>query len=191
MEACTDEQLVMWIRQDCAEAFVELAKRYMSLIQAKASTFCNGDLEADDLYQEGLLGLFRAAKSYDGEKNASFRTYAGVCIARRMITAHRASVRKRDLPAHICVSLNDTEYQDLEKDICSPVSDPESLLIAREAFQTLHTRLQNQLTPLEQKVLFLHVRGCRYSTIARKLGISSKSVDNALQRVRRKMREFC
>ena len=108
MAACDDNELVSFIQKDNdADAFVELTKRYMALIRAKAAPYHSIFLDADDLCQEGLLALQKAARSYRTDKAASFRTYAGTCIANRIITVYRASASKKNLPLNNSISLND------------------------------------------------------------------------------------
>ncbi len=185
----SDHQLASLVCQDDPDAFVELTKRYMSLIRAKAAAFHNTVLEADDLYQEGLLGLFSAARTYNPNGTASFRTYAGVCISHRIIAAYRSYFRQKNLPLNSSISLNDDDNPMLEDPFAQSVSNPETLLIAQENLQIVNDRIRQRLSKMEQQVLFLYLGGCAYSDIARKMGISTKAVDNAIQRVRRKLRD--
>ena len=174
MENYTDNQLVSFIQKGNSDAFVELTARYLSFIRAKAHPFRSSVLEADDLCQEGLLGLFSAARSYNPNKDASFKTYAGICIQNRIVAAYRACARKKNIPLGQLVSLNDEEAS-------------ETLLIDRENLEMVHQRIRQSLSKLEQQVLFLYLSGQSYSEIAAKLAIPAKSVDNAIQRVRRKL----
>ena len=113
MENYTDNQLVSFIQKGNSDAFVELTARYLSFIRAKAHPFRSSVLEADDLCQEGLLGLFSAARSYNPNKDASFKTYAGICIQNRMVATYRACARKKNIPLGQLVSLNDEEASQL------------------------------------------------------------------------------
>ena len=172
MENYTDNQLVSFIQKGNSDAFVELTARYLSFIRAKAHPFRSSVLEADDLCQEGLLGLFSAARSYNPNKDASFKTYAGICIQNRMVATYRACARKKNIPLGQLVSLNDEEASQLNiHGTSQALSNPETLLMSK----------------LEQQVLFLYLSGQSYSEIAAKLAIPAKSVDNAIQRVRRKL----
>ncbi|XOQ48736.1 MAG: RNA polymerase sigma factor SigS [Eubacteriales bacterium] len=186
MADCTDDQLVRLVSDGNSDAFVELTARYMSLIRAKAAPFCSTILEADDLYQEGLMGLLNAARTYDASGKAGFRTYAGVCIQNRIIMAYRTSGRK-NLPLHNSVSLND---DGAHVDISNCAMDPETLLMDSESFKATQQCIRQLLSKLEQQVLMLYLGGCSYGQIAEKLGVTSKAVDNALQRVRLKLKQL-
>lgn len=182
----SDLELAGFIRKDDPDAFMELMKRYIPLIRAKAARYQNATaFDADDLCQEGLLGLFRAACTYDPHGPASFRTYAGICISHRIIAAYRSYFRQKHFALNSSVSIHDENAAALE----DQVSSPETVLIAQENLQMVHDRIRRYLSHLEQRVLFLYMGGCSYSEIAGKLEISSKSVDNAMQRVRRKLRD--
>ena len=188
MENYTDNQLVSFIQKGNSDAFVELTARYLSFIRAKAHPFRSSVLEADDLCQEGLLGLFSAARSYNPNKDASFKTYAGICIQNRMVATYRACARKKNIPLGQLVSLNDEEASQLNiHGTSQALSNPETLLIDRENLEVVHQRIRQSLSKLEQQVLFLYLSGQSYSEIAAKLAIPAKSVDNAIQRVRRKL----
>lgn len=140
------------------------------------------------LCQEGLLGLFSAARSYNPNKDASFKTYAGICIQNRMVATYRACARKKNIPLGQLVSLNDEEASQLNiHGTSQALSNPETLLIDRENLEMVHQRIRQSLSKLEQQVLFLYLSGQSYSEIAAKLAIPAKSVDNAIQRVRRKL----
>lgn len=188
MKNYTDNQLVLFIQKGNADAFVELTARYLSLIRAKAHPFRSSILEADDLCQEGLLGLFRAARSYKQSGEASFKTYAGVCIQNRIVAAYRASARQKNIPLNQFVSLNDEENSQLNIQVTNQaVTNPETLLIDRENLDMVNQRIRQSLSKLEQQVLFLYLSGQSYSEIAAQLAVCAKSVDNAIQRVRRKL----
>ncbi|MCY1713070.1 sigma-70 family RNA polymerase sigma factor [Caproiciproducens galactitolivorans] len=182
----TDNQLADLVSDGNSDAFVELTARYMSLIRVKAAPFRSTMLEADDLCQEGLLGLLNAARTYDVSGKAGFRTYAGVCIQNRIIMAYRTSGRK-NLPLNNAVSLND---DGAHVDISNCAVDPETLLMDSESFKAMQQCIRQLLSKLEQQVLMLYLGGCSYSEIAEKLRVTSKAVDNALQRVRLKLKQL-
>lgn len=190
MSDYTDEQLVSLVSSDNADAFVELTARYLSLIRAKAAPFRSAVLETDDLCQEGLLGLLSAARSYQSSGKASFKTYAGVCISNRIITAYRSAASCKNSPLNNSLSLND--HTDCDFDVQLPldlIANPETLLIDRENLEIVKSRIKQTLSKMEQKVLFLYLGGYSYSEIAADLHISAKAADNAIQRVRRKLKE--
>lgn len=186
MVNCTDSQLADFVSCGNAEAFAELMARYMSTIRAKAAPFHSALLEADDLCQEGLLGLLNAARTFDTENGANFRTYAGVCIANRIIMAYRSSISGKNLPLNDFISLSDGDgpeflFQD-------STSDPETMFADSENFSLMWKEIEHILSELELNVLTLYLNGCSYREISRKLEISRKAADNALQRIRFKLR---
>lgn len=190
MSDYTDDQLVSLVRDDDADAFVELTTRYLSLIRVKAAPFRSAMLETDDLCQEGLLGLFSAARSYQSGGKASFKTYAGVCISNRIVTAYRSAASHKNFPLNNSLSLNDNNDRDLDVQLpLDMVTNPETLLIDRENLEIVETRIKQTLSKMEQQVLFLYLGGYSYAEIAANLSVSFKAADNAIQRVRRKLTE--
>nr|WP_319488372.1 sigma-70 family RNA polymerase sigma factor [uncultured Caproiciproducens sp.] len=183
----TDSQLACLVSSGNSDAFVELTGRYMSLIRVKAAPFRCTMLEADDLCQEGLLGLLSAARTYDSDGKAGFKTYAGVCINNRIIMAYRTAASRKNLPLNNFVSLSDSGAQ---MDMTDCTSDPEILLMDSESYKTMQLRMKELLSKLEQQVLMLYLGGCSYHDIAEKLNVTSKVVDNALQRVRLKLKQL-
>ncbi|MDD5952487.1 MAG: sigma-70 family RNA polymerase sigma factor [Oscillospiraceae bacterium] len=191
MSSCkqlSDEALAQLVRTGSSDAFVELSNRYLPLIRAKAASFHSFALEADDLWQEGLLGLFDAANSYRPDGSASFQTYAGVCISNRIVSAYRSSASLKNRILDHSLSLQDMEWSDRDQLVCSDGIDPETQVIARESVQAVNDHLNASLSPLEKEVLHLYLNGCTYQEIAGKLSISGKAADNAMQRVRRKLK---
>lgn len=184
----SDLALSVLAAQGDSEAFLELVSRYMEIIRAKAASFHAPSLEMDDLCQEGLLGLLNAAKTYDsGKGEASFRTYATVCISNRMIMAYRKASSQKNQPMNYFVSLNSQENT-VQWHISNAAVDPEEALLLGEEFDCLRRRMRQLLSKLEQQVFFLYLNGCTYSEISKKLSITEKAADNALQRARRKLR---
>lgn len=186
MENCTDGQLADLVSRGNADAFAELTARYMSVIRAKAAPLHSALLETDDLCQEGLLGLLNAAHTYRPGCGANFRTYAGVCISNRMIMAYRSSVSGKNVPFSNSVSLNDENVPDLP--IRDDASDPEAMLADSENFSLMWREIEHVLSGLELRVLERYLNGCTYREISETLGISRKAADNALQRIRLKLK---
>lgn len=182
----TDGQLAGLVSCGNADAFAELTARYMSAIRAKAAPFHSSLLETDDLCQEGLLGLLNAARTFDSGNGANFRTYAGVCIANRMIMAYRASVSNKNIPLNHFISLSEEGGTDLYTRDCA--SDPEAMLADSENFSMMWGEIEQLLSGLELRVLTLYLNGCSYREISENLGISRKAADNALQRIRLKLK---
>ena len=143
--------------------------------------------ETDDLIQEGMIGLFRAVMDYRPEKKASFMTFACLCIDRQLYNAVQSSMRQKNLPLNSYVSFNDEEYEKYMEQLW--VENPESIIIDRESTQALQEEIARILSPMENKVLEGYLRGDSYTQIGERLGKSYKSIDNALHRIRRKIRD--
>lgn len=184
----SDDALAQLTREGNADAFVELTNRYLPLVRAKAASFHTFMLEADDLWQEGLLGLFNAATTYDPASAASFQTYAGVCISNRIISAYRSSFSMKNSILSNSLSFQDADFSGRDQLACSRDIDPETQVIAQESVKAVNDHLNASLSQLEKDVLRLYLNGCSYGEVARKLSIPGKSADNAMQRVRRKLK---
>lgn len=169
----SDAQLIKKTADGDQFAFVFLLERYVDLIGAKARKFVGGSSEYDDLFQEGALSLYNAACTYDESKEASFRTYASVCIENRMLSLKR---KEKDVRS--------VENEVLESDLPSP----EELVIDRENLAAFYVKMKELLSDKEYSVLTLYLSGCSYDDIALELQLPRKAVDNALQRVRRKLK---
>lgn len=183
----TDGQLASLVSNNDSSAFVELTARYLPLVKAKAARFRSTMLETDDLCQEGLMGLLNAARTYDSAGGASFKTYAGVCITNRMIMACRTAANQKNLPLNNFISLSD---HDTELDVSDNTTNPETVLIDSESLELMRQRMEQMLSQMELRVLMLYLDGCSYSEISSKLSITSKAADNALQRVRLKLKKL-
>jgi RNA polymerase sporulation-specific sigma factor len=186
MSALTDEELVLQAVKGDDNALELLAVRYFALIGMRASAYCGqSEIESDDLGQEGFIGLLSAIRSYDPSLGASFRTFATLCIDRRMIDTVRHTLRKSSVPASAGLPLGDGD------DILAPTNggDPESAVIARDDFDRVMKKVRSVTSDFERSVLALYLRGMSYRDIAGSLGCSAKSVDNAMWRLRRKLSE--
>lgn len=183
----TDEELVEKIREGetaCMDALIERYKRQVRN-QARTLYLIGGD--NDDLIQEGMLGLFKAIRDYRPEKEVSFEAFARMCISRQLYSAVQAAGRQKHVPLNTYVELS--EQLDAQDDRPQGKS-PEELLIDRENIERLQVEIWKLLSPMEKKILRAYLEGESYTTIASGLGRSPKSVDNALQRIRRKLRKF-
>lgn len=173
-----DEQLVFLTQENNEEAFVLLVTRCMPMLQYLSYKYRSAQFESDDLVQEGLLALLSAVRAYREDQGVSFRTYAHTCIRNRMISALRHSGADTEpLPK------TDEPYDLTE----SQQNDPAVMLVRSEELQQMRSRLRGLLTPVEYPVLMLYLGGYSYREIARRLSITTKAVDNALQRLRRKL----
>lgn len=178
----SDAQLTALVRQHHGDAFAELSARYLGLIRAKARLFEGAAApEKEDLWQEGLLGLYAAAKSYRPEGGASFSTYAGVCVYNRMASAVRKHASSANRPLNESVPLEDVREAAVE-------AGPESLVELREDFRSFCEKMDVSLSPLERKVLALYLNGYRRGEAAQLAGMSLRAFDNALYRVRAKLK---
>ena len=175
----SDDELVRLSQNGSQEALNALFARYNAFVYRIASRSFGASLETDDLAQEGMLGLLAAVYSYAPEKAASFHTYASVCVSNRIVSAVRADTRLKHSPLNSYVSLSDVQAP-------SAVS-PEDVVLAQESAQRLLLFLTEELSQLEYRVLRLHLIGHDYRSIACLLGISVKSADNAIQRIRKKL----
>ncbi|MCR4689896.1 MAG: RNA polymerase sporulation sigma factor SigH [Lachnospiraceae bacterium] len=194
-ENYTDEQLLSDIRDGDKEAESALLTRYKEMVRIKArSMFIIGG-ETDDLIQEGMIGLLKAIRDYDFGRDAQFKTFAELCISRQMYTAVQTANRKKHGPLNTYVSFSKNEGtgEDSQQDLLSVLEasdslDPEKLMIDRENVARIYEVIQEQLSPMEKQVLDLKLTGMNYTQIAKVLGRDAKSTDNALSRIKNKLR---
>ena len=194
-EQMTDEQLIEILRNGEKEVVEFILRKYKSLVRGKAKEMYLPGGELDDLIQEGMIGLHKAVESYDGNQGASFKTFAEICISAQLSTAIKASMRQKHIPLNSYVSLYE-ERDDEKEDVQAPLIDtiqmekeqnPEELFLDKEYLQGISGEMDYLLSALEKKVLYLHLLGTDYQTIAKLLDKTPKSIDNALQRVKQKM----
>ena len=185
----SDRTLAAMAASGDEEAEAALVARYFPLVRSRAAAFlAAGESGFEDLCQEGMIGLLAAVRAYEGEKS-SFPTFARLCIDRMLSAVHRGDTRKKRIPRTQISLLDEMHENDLSVKLpVSEAGDPESILIEREAFERLKLRVQQNLTELESTVLSDYVGGRSYEEIAARRGISAKAIDNALQRIRRKLR---
>lgn len=182
----SDEELQQAAAAGSAEAEEALVRRYTRLVHSVSRPFYLAGAEREDLIQEGLIGLLRAIRNYRPQVRASFQSYAAVCIRNTILNAIRDSAGKRNVSLDDCLSLESSLSTDFP--VSSAATDsPEDSVIGREEKELLHRRVVQILTPLEQQVLREYLRGLGYREIAANLGKTEKSVDNAIQRIRRKL----
>lgn len=188
-EDMTDEQLIEKLRAGEKEIVDYLMEKYKNLVRKEANAMYLLGGETDDLIQEGMIGLFKAVRDYDTQQKASFYSFAKLCITRQLYSAITASRRKKHSPLNTYVSLYETgEDQNplIDTMEAGQSSNPEELLINQEYASLLESRLEEALSPLENRVLYLHLLGTDYKTIASLLDRSPKTIDNALQRIKSK-----
>ncbi len=188
-DTCTDEELIQRLRAGEREITDYLIDKYKSLVRTKARALYLAGGDHEDLIQEGMLGLFKAVRDYRPEKEAAFATFAGLCIDRQMYSAVASSQRQKHQPLNSFVSLSEpVSEQELR---LVDEETPEEIMISRENLQGMHERIKERLSRFEYQVLELYLKGYDYTQIAEKLGKQPKAIDNALQRIRNKVREVC
>lgn len=187
-----DEELINQIRLGDLEAQNYLLEKYRSLVSMKANRFFLIGAESDDMMQEGMIGLFKAIQSFDLEKNNSFKTFANLCIERQLITAIKSSNRQKHIPLNSSFSLNVSAYDEnddttvMEILDTNLVEDPLETITKKEYMQFIENRIDQSLSAFEKQVLNKYIQGESYVSIATKLNSPVKSVDNAIQRIRKK-----
>ena len=183
----TDEELIAKLRQGEPEVMDYLIDKYKSMVRQKARVLSLVDGEQDDLIQEGMIGLFKAVRDYHAEKDASFRTFAQLCVDRQMYHAIQSSNRQKHQPLNSYVSMSSEEWENEVRTMLQ--QSPENIVIAQENAAHLESKIRNQLSKFENQVLDMYLDGDNYLTIADKMGKTPKSIDNALQRIRMKVKE--
>ena len=191
-----DEQLVGLVREGDELALEYMINKYKNFVRAKARSYFLIGADREDIIQEGMIGLYKAIRDFRSDKLASFRAFAELCITRQIITAIKTATRQKHIPLNSYVSLNKPIYDEESDrtllDVLSgnKVTDPEELVISREEFIHIEQKMGKFLSELEWKVLMYYLEGKSYQEIADSLGRHVKSVDNALQRVKRKLERY-
>lgn len=183
-----DEVLTEMFRNGDQTAFAELANKYLWLIRSIVSKYNISGLDADDLKQEGMLGLLDAAKTYSAEKGAKFQTYASICIKRRLIALldHSATNKSKSMNNYVSIE-NSSKEIPIQNDNSN--INPEDMYISDENVAEIHRKINESLSKNEKSVFDLYIAGESYNSIAQTLSMNIKSVDNALQRIRRKLKK--
>lgn len=195
-EVRSDEEIVEAVRAGDSEALEYLINKYRSFVRAKARSYFLIGADREDIIQEGMIGLYKSIRDFRGDKFSSFKGFAELCITRQIITAIKTATRQKHIPLNSYVSLDKPIYDEdsdrtLLDIICgSQVCDPEELIINQEEFSGLEYKMTEILSDLERKVLMLYLDGRSYQEIAVDLKRHVKSIDNALQRVKRKLERY-
>ena len=196
-ETSKDEELILRNRDGEEKITDYIMEKYKNLVRSKAGSMYILGADREDLIQEGMIGLFKAIRDYDIGRDASFATFADLCVARQMYTAVQAAGRKKHAPLNSYVSLyagNGSDKTEEEKELLDSLisrdeQNPEELLIDRENVERIEKAIESELSSFERQVLDLYLTGMKYTEIARVLGKDDKSTDNALQRCRSKIRK--
>lgn len=195
-EDLNDEEVVAFARDGDVVALEYLIHKYKNFVRAKARSYFLIGADREDIIQEGMIGLYKAIRDFRADKLASFRAFAELCITRQIITAIKTATRQKHIPLNSYVSLNKPLYDDesdrtLEDVLAgNKVTDPEELVISREEFLDIESKMSEFLSDLEWSVLMLYLEGKSYQEIAEQLSRHVKSIDNALQRVKRKLERY-
>ena len=189
----SDEQIIEKIKQGDEETLVYILNKYKELVNMKVSKYFIVGAERDDTVQEGMIGLFKAIKSFDPDKQNSFKSFANICIERQLITAIKSSNRQKHMPLNSYLSLNTAAYDNEEDSVelietfnNKTVEDPLETIMKQEYLNEVEDAVNKNLSKFEKQVLDRFLRGESYVKIAKNLDSPVKSVDNAIQRIRKK-----
>ena len=191
LEHLTDEEVVELAKYGNVGALEFLINKYKNFVRAKARTYFLIGADREDIIQEGMIGLYKAIRDYRYDRQASFRAFAEICVTRQIITAIKTATRQKHIPLNSYVSLNKPVFDEESERTLGEVvitekdGNPEDLFINQENLMDIESTMNKILSPLEQEVVGLYLEGKSYQEIAEQLDRHVKSVDNALQRVKR------
>lgn len=187
-----DEELISLIKKGNEQALDFLIHRYQELVHMKVGKYFIVGAEKEDIMQEGMIGLFKAIKSFNPEKQNSFKTFANLCIERQLITAIKTSNRQKHIPLNSYLSLNATAYDDDDDSVvldtfnANIMEDPLDMITKKEYYNSVENAIDKALSNFEKQVLQKYMQGDSYVKIAEDLDAPVKSIDNAIQRIRKK-----
>ena len=191
----TDEQVISYIREGDQKALSYILEKYKDLVNVKVSKYFMIGAEKEDIMQEGMIGLYKAIKSFDDTKQNSFKSFANICIERQLITAIKTSNRQKHMPLNSYLSLNMAAYDNnsdensvelIETFDSKTVEDPLDTITKKEYYEEIQNIVIKSLSKFEKQVLEQFIKGESYTTIAENLNSPVKSIDNAIQRIRKK-----
>ncbi|SNZ17795.1 RNA polymerase, sigma 30 subunit, SigH [Terribacillus aidingensis] len=191
-----DGALVDLVKAGRVDALDFLINKYRNFVRAKARTYFLIGADREDIVQEGMIGLYKAIRDFNGEKLASFKAFAELCVTRQIITAIKTATRQKHIPLNSYVSLDKPIYDEesdrtlLDIIVSSKAGDPQDVLINQERFLDMEEKMAQLLSELERQVLALYLDGRSYQEISEELKRHVKSIDNALQRVKRKLERY-
>jgi len=192
-DALSDEELLTQHRAGDTRAEDALYARYKQIVRSKARTYFLIGADREDIIQEGMIGLYKAVLDYQFDRQASFRSFAELCITRQIISAIKSATRKKHMPLNTYISFNrsvfdgDNERPLIDVLTSTRMTDPEEVLIGRENYAAVADSIEHSLSKLEHNALGLYLYGYSYQQIADALQVTTKSVDNAIQRVKKKL----
>lgn len=194
-EGLADEDLVHGVRMGDSDALNYLMNKYKNFVRAKARSYFLIGADHEDIVQEGMIGLYKAIRDFKGDKLSSFKGFAELCITRQIITAIKTATRQKHIPLNSYISLDKPLHDEdsnrtLWDKLTVNLSNPEDHYISQEEFNDIEDKISQILSDLERKVLMLYLDGRSYQEIAVDLNRHVKSIDNALQRVKRKLEKY-
>lgn len=191
-----EESEVLSLAKEGETAAVEfMLNKYKNFVKSKARTYFLIGAEKSDIVQEGMIGLYKAIKDYNPQSGASFRSFADLCITRQIITAIKTATRQKHMPLNSYISLNKNTDDESDTAMIDSISesrhlDPEEIMINKERMSFIESKLSSSLSTYETNVLRGYIAGKNYAEISAELGKSEKSIDNALQRIKKKIEKI-
>jgi len=195
-EAMADEQIVLLAQEANGAALEYLLNKYKNFVRTKARSYFLIGADHEDIVQEGMIGLYKSIRDYRAEKLSSFRAFAELCVTRQIITAIKTATRQKHIPLNSYISLNKPIYEeDSDRTLLDVITEegatnPEELFIDREDLSLIEGKIGQMLSDLEKDVLVRYMEGKSYVEIADEMGRHVKSIDNALQRIKRKLLKY-
>lgn len=195
-ELMSDEDVISLSRNGDKYAIDHIINKYKNLVRSRARTYFLIGADKEDIVQEGMIGLYKAARDFKIEKHVSFKAFAELCITRQIISAIKSATRQKHIPLNSYISLNKPFFEDENEQTLLDTlgqrknSNPEDIVITKEHFESVEEKMFKVLSKFERKVLSLYLDGKGYTEIAKQLDKSEKSIDNALQRIKRKVTKF-
>ncbi len=190
----TDEEIIAQIKNGDEKALTYLLDKYKELVNIKVGKYFLIGAEREDIIQEGMIGLYKAIKSFDKQKQNTFKTFANMCIERQLITAIKTSNRQKHMPLNSYLSLNTAAYDNDDENSVELIDtfnndtteDPLETIMKKEYYEQIQNNIEKSLSKFEKQVLDRFIKGESYNVIAKRLNSPVKSVDNAIQRIRKK-----
>ena len=196
LEAKDEIEIINLAKLGDSQAIECIIDRYSVLVKAKAKTYFLVGADKEDIIQEGLIGLYKAIRDYDQSHTCSFKHFADICITRQIITAIKTATRQKHIPLNSYISLNKPVFEDeSERSLFDMItsnfdSDPEKMTILKEEYEYIEQKMAEVLSPFEEKVLAQYLAGKSYKEISVDLNKEAKSIDNAIQRIKKKIEKF-
>ncbi|MDO4546823.1 MAG: RNA polymerase sporulation sigma factor SigH [Clostridia bacterium] len=191
-----DDDVVALAQQSDGAALEYLFNKYKNFVRGRARSYFLIGADHEDIVQEGMIGLYKAIRDYKSDRQTSFHAFAELCVTRQIITAIKSATRQKHIPLNSYVSLNrpiydgDSDHTLLDVITENWESNPEQMLISREDVSSIESRMSEMLSPLEKRALLSYLEGKSYQEISQDIGRHVKAIDNALQRVKRKLQKY-